>query len=87
MLPKIFRRTLILYVLGLLIYVYPTMSISHQRLLGVLQRIAICYLVAALVYLYTGVRANNFHSAAIGLLLDDDDADFCTGLRRRELKR
>lgn len=56
MLPKIFRRTLILFVLGLLIYVYPTMSISHQRLLGVLQRIAICYLVAALVYLYTGVR-------------------------------
>ena len=56
LLPKIFRRTAILYVLGLLIYVYPTMSISHQRLLGVLQRIAICYLIASLIYLYTGVR-------------------------------
>lgn len=56
MLPKIFRRTVILYVLGLLIYVYPTMSISHQRLLGVLQRIAICYLISSLIYVYTGVR-------------------------------
>ncbi|MFL6448734.1 MAG: acyltransferase family protein [Bryobacteraceae bacterium] len=56
LLPKIFRRTAILSVLGLLIYVYPTMSISHQRLLGVLQRIAICYLAASLIYLYTGVR-------------------------------
>ena len=56
LLPKIFRRTFILYVLGLLIYVYPTLSISHQRLLGVLQRIAICYLIASLIFLYTGVR-------------------------------
>jgi predicted acyltransferase len=56
LLLKIFRRTVILYVLGLLIYVYPTMSISQQRLLGVLQRIAICYLIASLIYLYTGVR-------------------------------
>lgn len=56
LLPKIFRRTAILYLLGLLIYVYPTMSLSHQRLLGVLQRIALCYLIASLIYLYTGVR-------------------------------
>jgi predicted acyltransferase len=56
LLPKIFRRAAILYILGLLIYVYPTFSISHQRLLGVLQRIAICYLIASLIYLYTGVR-------------------------------
>ncbi len=57
LLPRIFRRAVILYVLGLLVYVYPTLSLSHQRLLGVLQRIAICYLVASLIYLYTGIRA------------------------------
>ncbi|HLH03480.1 MAG TPA: heparan-alpha-glucosaminide N-acetyltransferase domain-containing protein [Bryobacteraceae bacterium] len=57
LLPKIIRRSVILYVLGLLIYVYPTMSLSHQRLLGVLQRIAICYLIVSLIYLYSGVRA------------------------------
>ena len=45
-----------LYVLGLLVYVYPTFSLSHQRLLGVLQRIAICYFVASLIYLYTSIR-------------------------------
>jgi predicted acyltransferase len=56
LLPKILRRTVILFLLGLLTYVYPTMSISHQRLLGVLQRIALCYLIASLIYLYTGAR-------------------------------
>ncbi len=56
LLPKIFRRAVVIYVLGLLVYVYPTFSISHQRLLGVLQRIAICYLIASVIYLYTGVR-------------------------------
>jgi predicted acyltransferase len=57
LLPKIFRRAVVIYVLGLLVYVYPTFSFSHQRLLGVLQRIAICYLIASLIYLCTGVRA------------------------------
>jgi predicted acyltransferase len=55
--PKILRRAVVIYALGLLVYVYPTFSFSHQRLLGVLQRIAICYLITSLIYLYTGVRA------------------------------
>ena len=57
LLPRVFRRALLLYVLGLLVYVYPSLSFSQQRLLGVLQRIAICYLVASIIYLYTGIRA------------------------------
>jgi len=52
-----FRRAFVLYVLGLLTYAFPHFSLSHQRLLGVLQRIAICYLIASIIYLYTGVRA------------------------------
>ena len=56
LLPRIFRRAVILYVLGLLVYVYPALSLSHQRFLGVLQRIAICYLIASVIYLYTGIR-------------------------------
>ena len=56
LLPKIFRRALLLYALGLLIYVYPTLSFSHQRFVGVLQRIAICYLIASVIYLYTGIQ-------------------------------
>ncbi len=57
LLPKIFQRAAILYVLGLLVYAFPDFSLSHQRLLGVLQRIAICYLVASIIYLYSGLRA------------------------------
>jgi predicted acyltransferase len=51
-----FRRALIIYALGILVYVYPGFSWSTQRLLGVLQRIAICYLIAAAIYLTTKVR-------------------------------
>lgn len=48
------RRALILYALGLLIYLWP--AFSTLRLMGVLQRIAICYLAASAIYLTTGVR-------------------------------
>lgn len=51
-----FRRAVILYVLGLLVYVYPAFDPSTQRLMGVLQRIAICYLIAVAIYLNTKVR-------------------------------
>ena len=56
LLGPIFRRAIILYVLGLLVYVYPAFSLSTQRWMGVLQRIAICYLIASVIYLYTSIR-------------------------------
>ena len=52
---QVLRRAAILYVLGLVVYAYP-FSLSTQRLLGVLQRIAICYLIASVIYLTTGIR-------------------------------
>ena len=54
--PKIFQRAAIIYFLGLLVYAFPHFSLSHQRLLGVLQRLAICYLAASIIYLYSGLR-------------------------------
>jgi len=57
LLKVVFRRAVILYFLGLLVYAFPHFSFAHQRLLGVLQRIAICYLAASVIYLYTGIRA------------------------------
>jgi predicted acyltransferase len=51
-----FRRAVVLYVLGLLIYLYPGFNLSTQRLMGVLQRIAICYLIATAIYLTTRLR-------------------------------
>lgn len=53
---QIFRRSIILYVLGLIVYVYPGFNPHTQRLLGVLQRIAICYLIAGTIYLTTRLR-------------------------------
>jgi predicted acyltransferase len=53
---RAFRRTAILYVLGLIVYAAPAFDPSTQRLLGVLQRIAICYLAAAAIYLTANLR-------------------------------
>jgi predicted acyltransferase len=53
---QILRRAAILFVLGLAVYAFPNFNLSTQRILGVLQRIAICYLIASLIYLYTSVR-------------------------------
>jgi predicted acyltransferase len=50
------RRATILFVLGMAVYAFPHFSLSTQRILGVLQRIAICYLAAAAIYLWCGVR-------------------------------
>src|ERR1022692_1582918 len=50
------RRATILFALGVLVYVYPAFDLSTQRILGVLQRIAICYLAAAAIYLTTRLR-------------------------------
>jgi predicted acyltransferase len=50
------RRAVTLYVLGLVVYAYPNFDLSTQRLFGVLQRIAICYLIATAIYLSTNIR-------------------------------
>ena len=52
---QIFRRAIVLYLLGLAVYAWP-LDLSTQRWLGVLQRIAICYLIASAIYLTTGIR-------------------------------
>ena len=50
------RRAAILFALGLFLYALPRFDLSTLRVLGVLQRIAICYAIAAAIYLTTGVR-------------------------------
>ena len=49
-------RAAILFLLGVLVYVYPEFNLSTERILGVLQRIAICYLAAAAIFLTTKLR-------------------------------
>ena len=56
LLAQVFRRAVVLYVFGLFLYGFPAFDLPTLRLLGVLQRIAICYLAASAIYLSTGVR-------------------------------
>jgi predicted acyltransferase len=64
---KIVRRAAILFVLGLVLIWFPFYTVSWERvrIFGVLQRIAIVYLVAALAYLHLGWRARAVLSAAL----------------------
>ena len=54
---KILRRCAIIFALGLLLHAIPSFDLTTIRIPGVLQRIALCYLVAALLFLSTGWRA------------------------------
>jgi predicted acyltransferase len=64
-LAQALRRAAILYGLGLFLYAFPDFNLSTLRLLGVLQRIAICYAAAAAIYLTTGVRGRIVWIAAL----------------------
>jgi len=56
LLPHIVRRSVIIFAIGLLINAFPYYHLASWRIPGVLQRIALCYLVASLLYLWTGAR-------------------------------
>ncbi|HED11586.1 MAG TPA: DUF5009 domain-containing protein [Caldithrix abyssi] len=49
---KIIRRTLILFGLGLFLSGFPFFNLSTLRIPGVLQRIAVCYFFAALLFIH-----------------------------------
>src|ERR1017187_4876785 len=53
-------RAAILFTLGVLVYVYPAFNLSTQRILGVLQRIAICYLASVAIFLTSKLRGQIF---------------------------
>ena len=54
---QILKRAAVIFVLGLIVYAAPAFSLSTQRILGVLQRIAICYLIASVIYLTNNWKA------------------------------
>jgi predicted acyltransferase len=66
-LGKIFKRTLLIFLIGYLIYWFPFFRhtadggwglspISHTRIMGVLERIALCYGAASLLIYYCSTR-------------------------------
>ena len=64
---KIIRRTLILYGLGLFLSGFPYFDLTTIRVVGVLQRIAVCYLAASIIFLHTDWKGQL--TWAIGLML------------------
>ena len=54
--PRIVRRTIILFALGVFINGFPYFNLSTLRIMGVLQRIALCYLAASAIYLTLNQR-------------------------------
>jgi len=63
---RILRRSLIIFAFGMLLALFPFFKFATVRIPGVLQRIAVCYLVAALIFLFTDRRGQ---LAAIAALL------------------
>ena len=62
---KIVRRSAIIFGLGLFLYGFPLFNLATIRVTGVLQRIAVCYLFAALIFLWTGWRGQVYAAAAL----------------------
>src|SRR6516225_9856485 len=50
------RRSAIIFLIGLFLNGFPHFNLSTWRVAGVLQRIAIAYLTAAIITLYSGAR-------------------------------
>lgn len=53
---QIFKRTLILYAFGMVLNAIPNYHPSTIRILGVLQRIALCYCLASFIFIKTTLR-------------------------------
>ena len=53
---KIFKRSVLIFALGMLLRLVPHFDFASVRIPGVLQRIALCYFFAALVFLHTGAK-------------------------------
>ena len=62
------RRAAILFVLGILIHGFPSYPLATLRIYGVLQRIAICYFISTVIYLWDR-RVVTLVTVAAGCLL------------------
>ncbi len=65
---KIIRRSLIIFGLGLFLAGFPRYDLSTLRIPGVLQRIAVCYLIASVIFLNTKWRTQAVIAASLLLL-------------------
>jgi predicted acyltransferase len=67
---RVLRRAAVIFALGLLLHALPFFPLAELRIPGVLQRIAVCYLLAALLVLATGgARGWRAQAVTAGVLL------------------
>jgi len=86
---KLSRRTFLLFAIGVALVNFPYFELHKLKLTGVLQHIALCYMVAALIYLHTTWRTQFalipaiwlVHWALLGLL---DVPGFGAGILTQE---
>jgi predicted acyltransferase len=60
---QVLKRSLLIAVVGLVLNALPFFQLSTLRYYGVLQRIALCYLFASIVYLFSGVLGSTIATA------------------------
>ncbi|HEY2645332.1 MAG TPA: DUF5009 domain-containing protein [Candidatus Acidoferrales bacterium] len=75
----VLRRSALIFAIGLFLNGFPDFDLASIRIMGVLQRIALCYLVAGLLYLFTYQRESaderparvhaNFRVTAIAIIV------------------
>jgi predicted acyltransferase len=65
---KIAKRTLIIFGLGLFLAAFPYFQLSTIRIPGVLQRLAVCYFFASIIFLKTRVRTQVVITIALLLI-------------------
>ena len=64
-LVRVVRRAVVIFALGLVLNGFPAFDWATRRVPGVLQRIALCYLLAAALYLVTSWRTQAVVAAAL----------------------
>ena len=83
LLLHVLKRAAIIFGVGLLLNGFPYYNLATIRIPGVLQRIAICYLIAATIFLFTrDARPDPLVYRAVVRVLDSDEDDSCSRLWR-----
>jgi predicted acyltransferase len=66
LLQKVIKRAVFLFLVGLLLNAYPNhFDLNSIRIFGVLQRIAICYLISSVLFLTTEIRMIAFITISV----------------------
>jgi predicted acyltransferase len=66
---RIIRRTLLIFFVGLVMNGYPYYDLSHLRIMGVLQRIAICYFFVSIIYVLLAKKSEKTMLRSIVIII------------------